>query len=105
MPERRYDAVVFDLLTALINSWTLWNAVAGSDEAGIRWRRRYLELTYQAGAYSPYEGLVEKAAFKSGLDADLARELVRRWGELPPLHGDTRRRRRTRGGAAFRSAS
>jgi hypothetical protein len=35
MPERRYDAVVFDLLTALIDSWTLWNAVAGSQAAGM----------------------------------------------------------------------
>jgi 2-haloalkanoic acid dehalogenase type II len=84
MPERRYDAVVFDLLTALIDSWTLWNAVAGSQAAGMCWRRRYLELTYQAGTYTPYEGLVERAAFESGLDADRARKLVRRWGELAP---------------------
>jgi hypothetical protein len=27
---KAYDAVVFDLLTALLNSWKLWNAVAGS---------------------------------------------------------------------------
>src|SRR4051812_878357 len=52
MAGRRYDAVVFDLLTALIDSWSLWNAVAGSAEAGMRWRRRYLQLTYQAGVYS-----------------------------------------------------
>ena len=84
MPERRYDAVVFDLLTALIVSWTLWNAVAGGQEAGMCWRRRYLELTYQAGAYAPYEGLVGKAALESGLTADVARELLHRWGELPP---------------------
>ena len=30
-----YDAVVFDLLTALIDSWTLWNDVAGSAEDGL----------------------------------------------------------------------
>jgi 2-haloacid dehalogenase len=28
---RAYDAVLFDLLTALLDSWTLWNNVAGSD--------------------------------------------------------------------------
>jgi len=39
LTERRYDAVVFDLLTALIDSWTLWNFAAGSPEAGLRWRR------------------------------------------------------------------
>jgi len=27
---RKYDAVLFDLLTALPDSWTLWNSVAGS---------------------------------------------------------------------------
>jgi 2-haloalkanoic acid dehalogenase type II len=84
MTDRRYDAVVFDLLTALIDSWSLWNAVAGSEDAGLRWRRRYLELTYQAGAYVPYEGLVGRAAVETGRSADLACELVRRWGELPP---------------------
>jgi len=45
----RYDAVVFDLLTALLDSWTLWNSVAGSAEDGMRWRRRYLEITYGCG--------------------------------------------------------
>ena len=30
MPARRYDAVLFDLLTALLDSWTLWA------EGGIR---------------------------------------------------------------------
>ena len=45
----KYDAVVFDLLTALIDSWRLWNSVAGSPEAGMVWRRRYLEITYGCG--------------------------------------------------------
>jgi hypothetical protein len=29
MNARRYDAVLFDLLTALLDSWTLWTEVAG----------------------------------------------------------------------------
>jgi len=45
-----YDAVVSDLSTALIDSWTLWNSVAGSKEAGLRWRKEYLRLTDDAGA-------------------------------------------------------
>jgi 2-haloalkanoic acid dehalogenase type II len=84
MAVRRYDAVVFDLLTALIDSWSLWNAVAGSDEAGLRWRQRYLELTYQAGSYVPYESLVERAAIETGMDEALALELAHRWDELLP---------------------
>ena len=80
----RYDAVVFDLLTALLDSWTLWNAVAGSEEAGMRWRRRYLEITYGCGSYRPYETLVRDAAADVGLPESLGGELERRWLELLP---------------------
>ena len=84
MAAKRYDAVVFDLLTALLDSWTLWNAAAGSAEAGLRWRRKYLELTYGQGAYRPYEEIVRAAADQSGVGVHCADELVRRWDELPP---------------------
>ena len=80
----RYGAVVFDLLTALLDSWTLWNAVAGSAEAGMKWRRRYLEITYGCGRYRPYETLVREAAHDVGLPQDLGGELERRWLELQP---------------------
>jgi 2-haloalkanoic acid dehalogenase type II len=80
----RYDAVVFDLLTALIDSWTLWNDVAGSQEAGMRWRRKYLEITYGCGAYRPYPALVEEAAVAAGHPASFAADLVARWRELEP---------------------
>jgi 2-haloalkanoic acid dehalogenase type II len=80
----KYDAVVFDLLTALIDSWTLWNDVAGSSEGGMRWRRRYLEITYGCGTYRPYEILVGEAARDAGLPVQAAAELERRWGELKP---------------------
>lgn len=80
----RHDAVVFDLLTALLDSWTVWNAVAGSAEAGTRWRRRYLEITYGCGSYRPYETLVREAAEDVGLPEGLGGELERRWLELQP---------------------
>ena len=83
-PARCYDAVVFDLLTALLNSWKLWNAVAGSDAAGLRWRRKYLELTYGAGTYSPYEGIIAEAARLAGIPAGTAETLISRWPELEP---------------------
>jgi 2-haloacid dehalogenase len=82
--SRPYDAVVFDLLTALMDSWTLWNSVAGSQEAGLRWRRRYLEITYGCGVYRPYETLVREAATDAGLPASAGDELERRWRELSP---------------------
>ncbi len=80
----RYDAVVFDLLTALLDSWTLWNAVAGDAELGRRWRGEYLRLTYGAGAYRPYEAIVAEAAANVALPAGRAAALVARWDDLAP---------------------
>ncbi|MFX9189359.1 hypothetical protein ABTN59_22045, partial [Acinetobacter baumannii] len=72
--KRAYDAVLFDLLTALLDSWTLWNKVAGSDEAGLRWRAEYLKNTYATGSYRPYEDLVGEAAHNVGLPFERAEE-------------------------------
>lgn len=80
----KYDAVVFDLLTALIDSWTLWSEVSGSPEAGMTWRRRYLEITYGCGPYRPYEALVREAARDVGLPERLGDDLERRWTRLQP---------------------
>ncbi|HSR81968.1 MAG TPA: HAD-IA family hydrolase [Hyphomicrobiaceae bacterium] len=79
-----YDAVAFDLLTALIDSWTLWNSIAGSPETGMRWRKRYLEITYGCGAYRPYQKLVQEAGADVGLPASCAESLQLRWEELTP---------------------
>jgi 2-haloalkanoic acid dehalogenase type II len=87
--SRRYDAVLFDLLTALLDSWSLWNAVAGGDAAGLRWRRAYLARTYATGAYRPYETLVAEAAEEVGLDRRLADELAARYAALRPWPGVT----------------
>jgi 2-haloacid dehalogenase len=81
---RRYDAVLFDLLTALLDSWSLWNAVAGDAETGSRWRAEYLRITYRTGAYRRYEDLVAEAAQAIGLPADVASTLDARYGELQP---------------------
>jgi 2-haloalkanoic acid dehalogenase type II len=80
----RYDAILFDLLTALLDSWSLWNAVAGSEAAGSRWRGAYLALTYQTGRYQPYEALVADAAEAVGLPRDLADQLAARYGDIQP---------------------
>lgn len=78
------QAVLFDLLTALLDSWTLWDAVAGSRDAGRRWRAAYLRLTYGCGAYRPYEALVREAAAETGIAASQAEALEARWDELRP---------------------
>jgi 2-haloalkanoic acid dehalogenase type II len=90
MAERaRFDAVVFDLLTALIDSWSLWDAVAGGPDEGRRWRLAYLDIAYAAGDYRPYELLVMEACDRVGMSADRAQELLDRWDELQPWPGAT----------------
>src|SRR6476469_8640093 len=80
-------AVLFDLLTALLDSWTVWNAVAGSATAGAAWRAEYLRLTYGCGAYVPYEQLVRAAAHTAGLSDTAADALAERWPDLAAWHG------------------
>jgi 2-haloalkanoic acid dehalogenase type II len=62
----------------------LWNRVAGGEDAGRRWRAKYLELTYGCGAYRPYETLVREAAQATGLTAHHSRLLSSSWDELQP---------------------
>jgi 2-haloalkanoic acid dehalogenase type II len=81
---RKYEAVLFDLLTALIDSWTLWDETAGSVERGRTWRAEYLKLTYGSGTYRPYESLVAEAAVSVGLGRDHAGRLEANWGRLQP---------------------
>jgi 2-haloacid dehalogenase len=84
MSQKPYQAVIFDLLTALLNSWSLWNKVVGSDGGGFTWRARYLQLTYQAGLYRSYEGIIKEAAHEAGVPEAHAEELLQRWSELEP---------------------
>jgi 2-haloalkanoic acid dehalogenase type II len=78
------DAVAFDLLTALVDSWTLWARVAGDTGLGHAWRSASLRLVTGAGDYRPYEGIVQEAAAEVGIPPERARELIGRWGELCP---------------------
>lgn len=82
--HRLYDAVLFDLLTAVLDSWKVWNAVAGDEEAGMTWRHEYLELTYGQGDYAPYEEIVAQAAENVGLSRELANDLTAHWTDLEP---------------------
>lgn len=86
-PPALPKAVLFDLLTALLDSWTLWNSVAGSEAAGRAWRAEYLRLTYGCGSYLPYENLVRAAADTTGLPGTAAETLEARWLELPVWSG------------------
>src|SRR5262249_4662331 len=80
-------AVLFDLLTALLDSWTAWNAAAGSEARGRAWRAEYLRMTYDCGAYQPYEHLVRAAADATGLPRSAADALEAGWPDLPVWSG------------------
>lgn len=84
---QKYQAILFDLLTALLDSWTVWNHTAGSEQAGRAWRAEYLRLTYGCGAYRPYEELVAQAAQNVGLGPEMAQQLDRNWSNLQPWPG------------------
>ncbi|MFC0399139.1 HAD-IA family hydrolase [Paraburkholderia rhizosphaerae] len=87
-PVARYPkAVLFDLLTALLDSWTLWNRSAGSEQAGRAWRAEYLRLTYGCGEYVEYETLVKQAAKQVGLPESAPQVLEDNWLELAPWSG------------------
>ena len=79
-----YQAVIFDLLSALLNSWKLWNEIAGSEKSGLSWRRRYIHLTYAAGKYRPYEDIIHEAAAVEGIPEDRPARLIQSWNRLEP---------------------
>jgi len=80
-------AVCFDLLSALLDSWSVWDAVAtelGATGLGRAWRRKYLALTSRAGIYRPYLTIVAEAAEVVGLPGDAGRRIERAWDGLRP---------------------
>lgn len=80
----RYDAVVCDLLSALLDSWALWRRVTGGEVEGRRWRVAYLQRVSAGEPYRPFLEVVAEAAVDVGLPETLAAELGRRWDELEP---------------------
>jgi len=89
-PPFQPRAIIFDLLTALLDSWSLWNTAASSSSTqpspglGLTWRKAYLELTYGCGTYKPYEDLVLESAHQAGLGAEAPAKLLEDWDELQP---------------------
>lgn len=81
-------AIIFDLLTALLDSWTVWDTSIETSEkhiaSGTTWRKRYLELTYGCGEYVDYETLVLRAAQDVGLSDVTARNLSLNWDQIQP---------------------
>lgn len=78
-----YAAVGFDLLTALLDTWSLWASVAGDRDLGMRWHGASQELL-RGKRYRPFEDIVRESASAVGIDGKRASLLLRRWGEFEP---------------------
>src|SRR5437016_2086230 len=76
-----YAAVGFDLLTALLDTWTLWSVVAGDHALGMRWHAASQALL-RGKRYRPFEDIVRDGASEVGLSQEHAGQLLRRWGDF-----------------------
>lgn len=79
----RYTAIGFDLLTALLDSWSLFADVAGRRELGMRWHTASQSLL-RGKPYRPFEDIVRDAAGVVGIERTKADTLLGRWGESAP---------------------
>lgn len=77
----RYDAVGFDLLTALLDTRSLWSSVAGDRDLGTRWQEMAQALL-RGRPYRPYEDIVREASLAVGLERKHAETLFQRWSEM-----------------------
>ena len=79
----RYAAIGFDLLTALLDTWSLFADVAGGRDLGMRWHAASQSLL-RGKPYRPFEDVVRDAAGVAGVERTKADVLLRRWGESTP---------------------
>jgi len=78
-----YAAVGFDLLTALLDTWSLWSDVAQDRALGMRWHAAS-QTRLRGKRYRPFETIVRESATDVGIGPNSASELLRRWGEFEP---------------------
>ena len=67
-----------------MDSWSVWERVAGEPALGRRWREESLKLVTTAGAYRSYETIVAEATTALGLPLAKADELLSAWPTLAP---------------------
>ena len=79
----RYDAVGFDLLTALLDTLPLWRRSAGDDERGTRWHAANQRLL-RGQPYRDFATLVHESATEVGLGPREAEQLLAHWAETDP---------------------
>jgi 2-haloalkanoic acid dehalogenase type II len=80
----RFEAVLFDLLMAVMDSPAAWSEAAGDAERGLRWRDAVTQRMVSSGSYVPYEDLVTEEAARLGLPQDTAAALRTAWRQMRP---------------------
>jgi 2-haloacid dehalogenase len=76
--------VLFDLLSAVMNSREIWTGAANDTPAGQEWRDAVTRRLIAAPAYVPYEAEVVAATAEVGLPSSAATELFAQWHEMEP---------------------
>jgi 2-haloacid dehalogenase len=79
----RYRAIGFDLLTALLDTWSLWTRATGDRDRALAWHRASQDLL-RGRPYRPYEDIVREAAEASGVARAQAEDVLERWAEIEP---------------------
>jgi 2-haloacid dehalogenase len=79
----RYDAVGFDLLTALLDTLPLWRRYAGDNDRGAQWHAANQRLL-RGQPYRDFATLVRESAKEVGLGAAQAEQLLAHWDETDP---------------------
>lgn len=82
--ERQPRAVLFDLLTALLDSGSLWERAAGRAGIGHRWRAAASRLMVASSGYRDYPELVEEARVQQRVAAGATRRLLESWDTISP---------------------
>ena len=82
--QPRPEGVLLDLLTAVMDSSSVWVAAAGGERRGHAWRDATTALMGAAGAYAPYEDLVAAAARQEGVRSSAVATLIDLWGSMEP---------------------
>ena len=79
----KYDAIGFDLLTALLDTWSMWSEAAGGRELGMKWHAAS-QVMLRGKPYRPFEDIVRDAGHEVGVTNEAALVLLGRWGEFEP---------------------
>jgi 2-haloalkanoic acid dehalogenase type II len=82
--EPRPQAVLFDLLMAVMNSPAVWAAAAGHAGLGLSWRDDVTDRMRRANRYVPYETLVAEAAAGLGMPPSSVKSLQAEWRRMQP---------------------